>query len=99
MVPLLSFRTFDNLTNCHLFPISNPGYSGKNVAAMVLQNGLGMAEYRVYTIGTDGHIVQSTPLVCDDDGQAIEQARKIGEGQTLEIWSGERFVAQVPRER
>jgi hypothetical protein len=70
MVPLLSFRTFDNRTNCHLFPISNPGYSGKNVAAMVLQNGSGMAEYRVYTIGTDGHIVQSTPLVCDDDGQS-----------------------------
>jgi hypothetical protein len=54
-----------------------------------------MAEYRVYTIGTDGHIVQSTPLICDDDDQAMEQARKIGEGQTLEIWSGERLVARL----
>jgi hypothetical protein len=27
----------------------------------------GMAEYRVYAIGGDGHIVKSTPLICDDD--------------------------------
>jgi hypothetical protein len=53
-----------------------------------------MAEYRVYTIGADGHIVRSTPLVCDDDAQAMEQASKI-EGHTLEIWSGERFVARL----
>jgi hypothetical protein len=58
-----------------------------------------MAEYRVYTIGADGHIVRSTPLVCDDDGHAVEKAREVCKGDTLEIWSGERFVARLNTER
>lgn len=57
-----------------------------------------MAEYRVYAIGADGHIVKSTPLICDDDSQAMEQARKICKDHALEIWSGERFVARFHRE-
>lgn len=57
-----------------------------------------MAEYRVYTIGADGHIIRSTPLICDDDAQAVKEANKI-EGQTLEIWSGERFVVRLSAER
>jgi hypothetical protein len=35
-----------------------------------------MVEYRVYTIGDDGHIVKSTPLICDDDRQAIQKAEE-----------------------
>jgi hypothetical protein len=58
-----------------------------------------MAEYRVYSIGADGHIIRSTPLVCKDDAEAMEQARKIGHEHTLEIWSGERFVARIYDER
>ena len=55
-----------------------------------------MAEYRVYAIGGDGHIVKSMPLICDDDsGEATE----FREGHTLEIWSGERFVARLDIER
>jgi hypothetical protein len=59
----------------------------------------GMAEYRVYAIGGDGHIVKSTPLICDDDSQAAQKAREFCEGHTLEIWSGERFVARLNTER
>jgi hypothetical protein len=59
----------------------------------------GMAEYRVYAIGGDGHIVKSTPLICDDDSQAVQKARELCEGHTLEIWSGERFVARLNTER
>jgi hypothetical protein len=55
----------------------------------------GMAEYRVYAIDGDGHIVKSTPLICDDDSQAVQKAKESCEGQTLEIWSGERFVARL----
>jgi hypothetical protein len=56
-----------------------------------------MAEYRVYAIGGDGHIVKSTPLICDDDSQAVQKAREFCD--TLEIWSGERFVARLNTER
>jgi len=58
-----------------------------------------MAEYRVYAIGGDGHIVKSTPLICDDDSQAVQKAREFCEGHTLEIRSGERFVARLDTER
>jgi hypothetical protein len=58
-----------------------------------------MAEYRVYSIGDDGHIIRSTPLVCKDDAEAMEQASKIGQEHTLEIWSGERLVGRLFTER
>jgi hypothetical protein len=45
-----------------------------------------MVEYRAYTIGPDGHILKSTPMVCDDDKQAIEQAREIS--KVLRLRSG-----------
>jgi hypothetical protein len=54
-----------------------------------------MIEYRVYAIGTDGHIVKSMPLVCDDDNQAMNEARKTFENYTIELWSGERLVARL----
>jgi hypothetical protein len=34
----------------------------------------GMAEYRAYTIGIDGHIVGFEALVCADDVEAINEA-------------------------
>jgi hypothetical protein len=54
-----------------------------------------MAEYRAYAIGADGHIVKSMPLICDDDNQAMEEARKALENHTIELWSGERLVARL----
>jgi len=40
-----------------------------------------------------------TPLICDDDSQAVQKAREFCEGHTPEIWSGERFVARLNTER
>ena len=57
-----------------------------------------MTEYRVYAIDADGHIVRSTPLICDDDSQAMQQARQLSKDHTLEIWSAERFVARLSGE-
>jgi hypothetical protein len=54
-------------------------------------------EYRVYAIGSDGHIVDATPLVCDDDDQAKEKAGELFKNKTIEIWSGERLVARIDR--
>ena len=54
-----------------------------------------MAEYRVYEIGDGDHIVKVTPLVCQDDREAIEIASDLAEGRIIEIWSGERFVTRL----
>jgi hypothetical protein len=56
-------------------------------------------EYRVYAIGTDGHILNSMPLVCDDDDQAKDRAIKLFENNAIELWSGERLVARINSER
>lgn len=39
-----------------------------------------MPEYRAYTVGSDDHIVDVTPLVCLDDDAAIEQANQLVDG-------------------
>ena len=36
-----------------------------------------MAEYRAYLVGDDGHIMGFEPLVCADDGDAIEKAKRL----------------------
>jgi hypothetical protein len=57
-----------------------------------------MIEYRAYAIGSDGHIIKAIALVCDDDKQAVEQAKEALENHTIEVWSGNRFVARVDLE-
>ncbi len=58
-----------------------------------------MAEYRAYAIGPDGHIANWVPLICEDDREAIDKAKQSfqgqGQGQVVELWCGERFVARL----
>jgi hypothetical protein len=54
-----------------------------------------MAEYRAYAIGSDGHIVKSTPLICDNDEQAVARAKLEFENYTIEVWSGVRFIVRL----
>ena len=54
-----------------------------------------MADYRVYEIGDDGHIVRSRPLICLDDREAIEKAIEFADGRVIEVWSCERFVTRL----
>ena len=99
MFILLPFRTMDNAANCRLFPISGRGRfaetahgEGTGAAGDEL---IEMADYRIYGIGVDGHIVKSMPLVCDDDRQAMESARTTFQDCVVELWSGERLVARL----
>jgi hypothetical protein len=55
----------------------------------------GMAEYRAYTVGLDGHFVGSRILTCSDDVEAIEKARQFVESHEIELWSGDRFVSRL----
>jgi hypothetical protein len=57
--------------------------------------GAAMAEYRVYTVGSDGHFVGSQALICADDAEAIEKARRLLDGRDMELWSGDRFIIRL----
>ncbi len=56
-----------------------------------------MAQYRAYTVGNDGHSVGYEALVCDDDVEAIEKAKRLANGHDIELWSGDRFVIRLSR--
>jgi hypothetical protein len=36
-----------------------------------------MPEYRAHLIGEDGHFYEAVPLVCADDGEALEKAKRL----------------------
>jgi hypothetical protein len=57
----------------------------------------GMAEYRAYTVGIDGHFVGYQPLVCADDAEAITEAKRMVDGHDIELWSGPRLVVRLSR--
>ncbi len=52
-------------------------------------------DYRVYTLGEDGHIVRRTETYCLDDEAALERAKNLAEGHAVELWEGDRFIALI----
>jgi hypothetical protein len=61
-----------------------------------------MAEYRAYTVGSDGHFVNFKALACADDDEAIDRAKRLIDGHDIELWSGGRFIKRLnaaPRPR
>jgi len=44
-----------------------------------------MADYRVYVVGPDGHIVDATVLRCADDQAALRSAERLLRKDTLEL--------------
>jgi hypothetical protein len=58
-----------------------------------------MNEYRAYLIGRDGHIVGFEPLVCADDTEAIERARRlVVHAIELSDWRSKRAIKARARE-
>jgi hypothetical protein len=54
-----------------------------------------VAEYRAYTVGRDGHFIGFEPLVCANDAEAIEQAKRLVVNHAIELWSGVRLVVRL----
>ena len=52
---------------------------------------------RLYFMDDAGHIVRAAEALYDTDDQAIEWAEQQLDGQDLELWSGDRVVAKLPR--
>jgi hypothetical protein len=54
-----------------------------------------MPDYRAYVVGHDGHFIGYEPLVCPDDADAIEKAKRLVDGHDVELWSGPRFIIHL----
>jgi hypothetical protein len=54
-----------------------------------------MQDYRAYFVGREKHFIGFRGLVCQDDGEAIEKAKEIFEGPTIELWCGPRLVTRI----
>ena len=54
-----------------------------------------MQEYRAYSVGRENHFIGYRILVCGDDGEAIEKAKELFEGPTIELWCGARLVTRI----
>jgi hypothetical protein len=46
-----------------------------------------MTEYRLYTVGDDGHFTGSRTFVCENDADAIVWAKQMIDGSPVELWS------------
>jgi hypothetical protein len=51
----------------------------------------GVAEYRAYSVGRDGHFDGIERPTCADDAEAIEKAKQLVDGQDVELWEGARL--------
>ncbi|MDE2329494.1 MAG: hypothetical protein KGK16_01715 [Bradyrhizobium sp.] len=55
-----------------------------------------MSVYRVYVIGKGGHIDGFPHYIeCTDDNEAIQRARRMVDGHSVEIWEGARIVKKL----
>jgi hypothetical protein len=53
-----------------------------------------MLEYRVYIMGSDGHIQSRIDLLCQDESTAKERAKQLVDGHDVELWQGTRKLAR-----
>jgi hypothetical protein len=54
-----------------------------------------MAEYRAYLIDSDGHFYEAVPLICVDDAEAMEKAKRLAVGHDVELWQLDRKIATL----
>jgi hypothetical protein len=54
-----------------------------------------MPEYRVFTLGDDGHINGRIEIDCPNDKAALERAKQFVDGCAVELWDADRFIARV----
>jgi hypothetical protein len=56
-----------------------------------------MAEYRAYLVDSDGHFYDVVPLICADDAEAMEKAKRLAVGHDVELWQLDRKIATFKR--
>jgi hypothetical protein len=54
--------------------------------------------YRVYYVDPSGHISRPPELIlCADDEEVAEYAKRFVDGLDIEVWDETRLVAKLPR--
>lgn len=56
-----------------------------------------MGQYRVFMLTEAGSYKGAKVLECDNDDQAVDQARKFVDGCDVELWQGARMIATLKR--
>jgi predicted O-methyltransferase YrrM len=54
-----------------------------------------MADYRAYRIKNNHVDGIPTVITCDNDEEAIKQAKQLVNGADIELWEGARFVRGI----
>jgi hypothetical protein len=54
-----------------------------------------MPEYRIYTVGSDGHFIGGKNIECADDQEAIRIAQEAADGRAIELWDRGRFITRM----
>jgi hypothetical protein len=56
-----------------------------------------VAEYRAYLLDSDGHFYEAVPLICADDAEAIEKAKRLAGRCDVELWQLDRKITTIKR--
>ena len=54
-----------------------------------------MPSYELRFLGPDNRPLTTSTIECGSDSEAFETARKHVEGQAVELWEGDRFIATL----
>jgi hypothetical protein len=55
-----------------------------------------MPDYRIYVLDKDEHINSPVELIfCPDDAAAIDRAKQLLDGHSIEVWDHARFVRRL----
>jgi hypothetical protein len=54
-----------------------------------------VAEYRAYLLDSDGHFYEAVPLICADDAEAIEKAKRLADSCDVELWQLDREMTTI----
>ena len=56
-----------------------------------------MTRYRIYALSANDHVINPPEVVeFSDDQAAIDRAKQLVDGQTIEVWDGPRRVVRLP---
>jgi hypothetical protein len=54
-----------------------------------------MPDFRIYTIGHNGHFTNAVDIERADDQEAIKKAQQAIDGHTVELWERGRFIMRL----
>jgi hypothetical protein len=58
-----------------------------------------MPDYSAYFVEPDEEFIGYRGFACADDAEAIEKAKGIFRGPTIELWCGARLVTRITGEK